>query len=188
MMQDEAVRWLGAISFCLVLGAIGGCAGGETPNISDETEELIADTFGDGAVGVAGAGNGGRSGNGGSANAGNAGSGSAAGGNGGAQGSSDECNGFEILQLRCDGGNCHGAGTMNGNFAESEDIAAAFAGEDPVTAACAMDGPLLNPDNPRGSLLIQKVNGTVPCGTAMPLVGTLSDTEIDCLEEWIGAL
>lgn len=187
MMQDEAVRWLGAMSFCLVVGAVA-CAGGETPRISDDTEDLIAELYGPGAVGVAGSGNsGGRGGNGGSANAGGPSAGAGGASSGGA-GQSDECNGFQILQRRCDGGNCHGEGTPNGNFAESEAIAAAFADQDPVTAACSMYGPVLNTNNPRGSLLIQKVNGTVPCGTAMPLVGALSDTEIDCLEEWISTL
>src|SRR5690606_13493730 len=95
---------------------------------------------------------------GGSSNAGGAAGGSASG----------ACVGFDILEEKCSGEQCHGAGSLNGNFAESEAIAAAFADQDPVTAACSMDGPVLNPDNPRGSLLIQKVNGTVPCGTAMP--------------------
>lgn len=185
------MRWLGALSLCVVCGAVAACAGGETPRLSDETEAIIADVYGPGAVGVAGAGGGGRSGSGGSANAGSAnagraGSGQSAGGNGG--GSSAECDGFAILQLRCDGAQCHGADALNGNFAESEAIAAAFAGQDPVTPSCASEGPLINPDNPRGSLLIQKVNGTVPCGGAMPLTGPLQDDEIDCLEEWISNL
>lgn len=190
-MQYEAVRWLGAMS--LVCGALAACAGSETPRVDDDLEEAIADTFGNGSVGASGStasggrGSGGRAngGSAGSANAGVAGSGSAAGGSGGAPG---ECNGFEILQQSCDGGNCHGSGAPNGNFAESPEIAAAFAGEAPVTAACAMDGPLIDTENARGSLLIQKVNGTVPCGTAMPLVGQLSDEEIECLEEWIEGL
>lgn len=206
-MQDEAVRWLGALSFCLVCGAFAACAGSETPRTDDDFEAAIADTYGNGSVGVAGSGNGssgsggsgsggsgaGRGGSGagrgGSANAGSAGSaGTPSGGGSGGGQSSGECNGFAILQRSCDGANCHGAGSLNANFAESEEIAAAFAGEDPVTPACSMDGPLINTDNPRGSLLIQKVNGTVPCGSAMPLVGTLDDDQIDCLEEWIGDL
>jgi hypothetical protein len=181
MMQDKAVRWLCAAGVCWVCGAFAACAGNKTPRVSDEFEAAIADTFGNGSVGVAGSG--------GSANAGSAGGSSLAGnGSGGAAGSSGECNGFGILQEHCSGGSCHGAGTENGNFAESEDIAAAFAGQDPVTEGCAMEGPLIHTENPRGSLLIQKVNGTVPCGAPMPLVGQLEDEDIDCLEEWIGDL
>jgi hypothetical protein len=188
MMQDKAVRWLGAATFFLVSGAFAACAGSKTPSVSDELEVAIEDTFGNGSVGVAGrggsgTGSGGRAG---SANAGSAG-GSSMAGNGGAA-SSGACDGFDILQRHCSGNNCHGAGTVNGNFAENEDIAAAFAGQDPVTAECAMEGPLLDTENPRGSLLIQKVNGTVPCGSPMPLVGQLSEEDIDCLEEWIGDL
>lgn len=190
MMQDKAVRWLGAATFCLVCGAFAACAGSKTPSVDDELEAAIEDTFGNGRVGAAGSGNGGSGtasgGRAGSANAGSAGASSQA-GNGGAA-SSGVCDGFDILQEHCGGTNCHGAGTVNGNFAENEDIAAAFAGQDPVTQDCAMDGPLIDTENPRGSLLIQKVNGTVPCGLAMPLVGQLSEEDIDCLEEWIGDL
>lgn len=188
MMQDKAVRWLGVATFCLVSGAFAACAGSKTPSVDDDLEDAIADTFGNGSVGVAGSGTGGSGsgGRGGSANAGSAG-GSSMAGNGGAA-SSGACDGFEILQRHCSGNNCHGAGTVNGNFAENEDIAAAFADQDPVTAGCAEEGPLIDTENPRGSLLIQKVNGTVPCGSAMPLVGQLSDADIDCLEEWIGEL
>ncbi len=188
MMQDKAGRWLGVATFCLVSGAFAACAGSKTPSVSDEFEDAIEDTFGSGSVGAAGSANGGTASGGraGSANAGTAG-GSSQAGNGGAA-STGACDGFGILQEHCSGNNCHGAGTINGNFAENEDIAAAFAGQDPVTDECAMDGPLIDTENPRGSLLIQKVNGTVPCGTAMPLVGQLSEEDIDCLEEWIGDL
>jgi hypothetical protein len=189
MMQDKAVRWLGAATFCWASAAFAACAGSETPRVSDELEAAIDDTFGNGSVGASGSGTGGSGapsgGRGGSANAGSAG-GSSMAGNGGAV--SGACDGFGILQENCGGDNCHGAGAMNGNFAESEDIAAAFADQDPVTEACSMDGPVLDTANPRGSLLIQKVNGTVPCGLAMPLVGQLSEEDIDCLEEWIGDL
>ena len=118
---------------------------------------------------------------------GSAGSGSSAGGNAGAP-TSGECNGFAILKGSCDGAQCHGAGSPNANFAESEEIAAAFAGEQPVTPLCSTEGPLINTDNPRGSLLLQKVNGTVPCGSPMPLTGPLDDEDVDCLEEWIAGL
>src|ERR1044071_3143630 len=110
MIQDEPVRWLGALSFCLVCGAFAACAGSETPQIGDDFEGAIADTYGNGSVGVAGSGNGssgnggsgaGRGGSGagrgGSANAGSSGSGGLpSGGSGGGQ-SSGECNGFAIL-------------------------------------------------------------------------------------------
>src|SRR5688572_11107453 len=98
MMQDKAMRWLGAATFCLVSGAFAACAGSETPRVNDELEAAIDDTFGNGSVGASGSGaaSGGR---GGSANAGSAGGSSMAGsgsGNGGA--ASGDCNGFTILQ------------------------------------------------------------------------------------------
>lgn len=195
-MDDPPLRWFGATSFgvlrfgvlCTVVAM--ACAGSETPQIDDEFEQAIADTYGNGSTAAAGSAAGPAGGAGGGSFGGSGGA-LAAGGsaNAGAAGSSDgACDAFGILEASCSGAACHGAGARNGNFAENEDIAAAFADQEPVTAACSMDGPVLSPANPRSSLLIQKVNGTVPCGSPMPLVGALSDAEITCLEEWIRSL
>jgi hypothetical protein len=210
MNFDKAMR-----SYCIVsLGLIGGvfvaCAGSSTPATDDTLQADIATAFADGAgvaggAGGAAAGAGGRAsggtggrasgGSGGRASGGSAGSAQAseagAGGSDASTGgtSSSGCNGFEILETRCSGGSCHGAGSTLGNFAESEEIAAGLADSAPVTPGCQSEDSLINTDNPRDSLLILKVNGTVPCGSAMPLIPPLlTDDEVDCLVEWIGGL
>jgi hypothetical protein len=198
-MHDKAMRLFGAMISSLVCGAFVACAGSATPTVDDTLEDAILQTYGSGAVaggsamgraGSSAAPTAGRGGTGTRPPPSNAGAGGAAsvGGGGAASGGAGECDGFALLVIHCGGPTCHGAGTTNGNFAESLAIAENFADADPVTPQCASDGPVLNPDNPPDSLLIQKVNGTVPCGTAMPLGASLSDADISCLEEWIGTL
>jgi len=92
------------------------------------------------------------------------------------------------LQASCDGANCHGAGSGLGNFAESEEDAKSFIGVE-GTVTCGGKGPLIDPDNPSASILVQKVTPTKPCGAQMPLTGDkLTDDQISCLQEWIGGL
>jgi hypothetical protein len=65
----------------------------------------------------------------------------------------------------------------------------------PITNPCAMEAtptPLVVPNNPAGSLLLQKLKGTQTCGTAMPWPGTIPfvDTAPDvvtAIEGWITA-
>ncbi len=207
-----AVRWFGAVSLSLVCGGFAACAGTDTPPVDDALEDAIAQNFTSGGVAAAGASGNAGSGNAGSGNAGSSNAPAAgSGGSGdddGAGGSDQEpddedpppdddddpppasgggCDGFAILEERCNGPSCHGAGGL-GNFAESEEAALAFVGVN-GTVTCSADGPLLDPANPRASVILQKVNGTASCGADMPIGGApLSDTEIDCLEEWIGSL
>jgi hypothetical protein len=210
MMHDKivakAVRWFGAVSVGLVCGGFAACAGTDTPPVDDQLEDAIAANFTNGGVAAAGTAG---AGNAGTGNAANGGSSSApAGGSGGADdedppaaggsaqeppdedpppSNGDACDGFTVLQTNCSGGSCHGANGL-GNFAESEVAARAFVGVS-GTVSCASAGPLLDPENPRGSVILQKVNGTADCGGDMPIGRPpLSDTDVDCLEEWIGSL
>lgn len=196
-MHDRAWRALGAASLYSILVACAGfvaCAGGETPRTDEELRDQINDIYvnRDGAVGRAGSG--GRSGAGGSAQAqaGAAGDGGGPGGRGGSgqasAGSGDECDGFAILEANCGSSGCHGQGSLYSNFAESEDAALSFVGES-GESSCASEGPLINPDNPVSSIIIQKVTASSPpCGTRMPVVGELTQAEVTCLQEWIGSL
>ena len=110
------------------------------------------------------------------------------GGRGGSGQSGDECDGFAVLQTNCGGSGCHGQGSQFSNFAESEDAALAYVGES-GEALCASAGPLIDPDNPAASIIIQKVTASSPpCGSPMPVVGELSQADITCLQEWIGSL
>jgi hypothetical protein len=209
MNFHKAMRTPCALSLVLIGGVFAACAGSSTPKTDDDQEAAIAAAFANG-TGVAGgaggaaAGSGGRAsggtggrasgGSGGRASGGSAGSAQAseagAAGSGDTGGSSSGgCDAFGILAARCSGAGCHGAGSSNSNFAESEAIAESLAGSDPVTAGCEGESTLINPDNPRDSLLILKVNGTTPCGSPMPLIPPpLTDDEVTCLEDWIGSL
>jgi hypothetical protein len=91
------------------------------------------------------------------------------------------------LNTKCNGGGCHGDGSAFGNFAASEEDALAVVDEDAI-ATCSGEGPLIDPANPRQSVIMQKVLGTATCGSPMPLGIPLEDSEIDCIEEWIGSL
>lgn len=201
---------VGAISFrtlsvATVCGAFAvACAGGDTPARDDELEDAIAVVYADG-VGVAGSGpapvggSGGRSPTGGagggtSQGGSTSGSGGAPGGAGGTEpsgtagSSGGGCDGFAILQAKCNGGSCHGSGSAASGFAESEAAALTFVGEDPSGPACSGNDPIITPDNPGNSLIIQKLDGSMPCGLAMPLGAPLSADEIQCIEDWIGTL
>jgi hypothetical protein len=195
MMHDRAWRALGAASLTSLLVA---CAGGETPATDAELREQIASRFVDGVglgtAGASNAGSGGRGGSGGSAQAeaGAAGDGGEPVGGGGSaaggSGSSDECNGFQVLADNCGSSGCHGEGSVYSDFAASEAAALEFVDESGVSS-CADEGPLLNPDNPAASILIQKVTASSPpCGAPMPIVGELSQADVTCLQEWISTL
>jgi hypothetical protein len=196
MMHDRAWRALGAASLYSIFVA---CAGGETPATNAELRDQITAIYvdGDGAVGNAGGG-GGRSGAGGSAQAeaGSGGDDGEPGGRGGSgqsssggSGSGDECDGYAILEANCGSSGCHGEGSLYSNFAESEDAARAFVGES-GESSCSAEGPLIDPENPPASIIIQKVAASAPpCGSRMPVVGgPLSQADITCLQEWIGSL
>jgi hypothetical protein len=88
---------------------------------------------------------------------------------------------------------CHLPGSTMGSFLPAtEDACAAHAS---VVGAPA-NGPkcgnmgltLVQATNPGGSLLLQKLRGTQPCGDPMPLGGQpLATTFVDSIEQWIAA-
>jgi hypothetical protein len=201
MMHDRAWRVFGVASLGLVLCA---CAGGDTPPTDAALEQAIEDRFGsDGTVAAAGgsrSGSGGRSGTSGQAAAGrNAGGASEPASSGGSGQlpdddepggtSGDGCDGFAVLVDNCGSSGCHGESSPYSNFAESEEAALAFVGES-GESSCATVGPLIDPENPAASIIIQKVTASSPpCGTRMPVVGgPLSQEDVACLQDWIGSL
>jgi hypothetical protein len=98
------------------------------------------------------------------------------------------CDGFAILEANCGTSGCHGAGSNLGTFASSEAVARSYIGKSGAVT-CSGAGPILNPDDPPASILIQKLSDSPPCGNYMPLNGMLlSDSDVDCLEDWIGSL
>jgi hypothetical protein len=187
MMHDRAWRALGAASLYSIFVA---CAGGETPATNAELRDQITAIYvdGDGAVGNSG-GNGGAGGSA-QAEAGAAGDDGEPGGRGGSTstGGPDECDGFAVLEANCGTSGCHGENSPFSNFAESEEAALSFVGVS-GESSCSAEGPLLDPNNPVTSIIMQKVTATTPpCGERMPVVGELTPADIACLQEWIGGL
>jgi len=184
-MHDRAWRVFGAASFSLIFGA---CAGGDTPATNAALREQIEERYVDGVVGSAGgSGSGGRGGAAGTnGDGGRAGSSPSSAGSSGASGG--VCDGFTVLADNCGSSGCHGQGSQFSNFAESESAALSFVGES-GEALCASEGPLIDPENPAASIILQKVTADVPpCGDPMPVVGELSQADITCLQEWIRSL
>jgi hypothetical protein len=203
-------------SFGVVCVLSAACAGGDTPETDDVLENQLAVAYagrqptaqagstGMGAAGTGGAGGGGStpvvpsnggsdSGTGGTASAsgGTAGTGEvSSGGTAGTGSTAGGCDGFAILQAKCNGGSCHGDGSSFTNFAASETAAEGFAGEQSVICGSSDNAPIFNPDNPASSLVLKKIAGTATCGGQMPLgnPGSVSAEDVDCLEEWIGTL
>lgn len=210
-MHDKAMRAFCALSLGLVFGGFAACAGTDVPP-TDDLKDEIATAYANGA-GVAGgtggsantAGSGGRAssaGSGGTADdddddGGAGGSGGGAGGSGAGSTAEDpdeeptggDCEGFQLIATKCgSGSNCHGAGSGIGNFAESEDDARSFIGAE-GTVTCGGKGPLIDTDNPEQSVIVQKVDGTPPCGGQMPLgAAPLTEDEVACIVDWIGTL
>jgi hypothetical protein len=214
MMHDKTIRTfrtvtLGAsraVTLSLLSGLVSvACAGGDTPVRDRNLEASIREAYvGGGPVAPSGAGGSGPAnppsgaggaapaptGAGGSEPAPPAGAGGgapvAAGGSGG--GDPPGCDGFAILESSCGQSSCHGAGSGQSGFAESEDVARTFVGQSGSTDACATEGPLFDPANPTDSVVIQKLTDDPPCGSKMPFGPALSEEDVSCLEEWIGAL
>jgi hypothetical protein len=167
-------------------GAGGGGSGGATGGVASGNGGSAgsANTAG-GSAGAAGSGM--QASNGGSAS-GAAGAGMSSAGASGA-GPSDTgtaCDGFAVLEANCSSGGCHGAGSNLGNFAESESIARTFIGRE--GAVCAGQGALIDTDDPAASVILLKVSDDAPCGQPMPLGGSLDESDVACLEDWIGSL
>jgi hypothetical protein len=111
-------------------------------------------------------------------------------GSGGSAGApaSSSCDGFAVLAANCGSSGCHGEGSNLENFAASETAARAFI-DKPGTLACTGQGNVIDPDDPDGSLMIQKLSADPPCGSTMPLGGvTLSKSDIDCIRSWMSNL
>lgn len=56
-----------------------------------------------------------------------------------------------------------------------------------VGGACTGVAPIVDPGAPENSLILLKLSGAPPCGSAMPLVGMLQPGERECIEGWVNA-
>jgi hypothetical protein len=88
---------------------------------------------------------------------------------------------------------CHSmnaSNVSNGKLSMGMDKDAAYAalvGKSSVSAMCE-GAELVVPGQPEMSLLYQKVSGTPPCGSRMPLgAGALPDNQVEMIRSWIAA-
>ncbi|MET0388932.1 MAG: hypothetical protein ABW321_23365 [Polyangiales bacterium] len=110
-----------------------------------------------------------------------AGAGGAAGG-----GAVASCDFRALMQAKCGNASCHGApGTATGLDLTSPALAMRVAGRN-GSGSCG-DTLLVNADNPEQSVLYQRVTGS-DCGVKMPLGGSLTADEQDCVLSWIEGL
>jgi hypothetical protein len=194
-----AIRGIGGLGVALMVSV--ACAGGDTPPRDQKLIDDLLKTYPEDAVGVAGSmnmpsgGSGGGGGQGGSS-VGGMGGGSSGSGNeggsagGGASGSSggDACDAPGMVLIpSCGalGSSCHGAGSFVGNFGESAAAAEALVGK---PANCS-GKQYFNPANPQASAVLDKLADRPTCGgSPMPLgADPLSDTQVQCIEDWIGS-
>lgn len=210
-MNDSRFGILRALSIGLLLDATLACAGSDVPTVDENLSDALRAGYTNarpiGASGSAGGDNSGGSAGSAQANAGSggdnepsaggsAGSGTQAeggsagepegGGGTAGTGEPEACDGFAVLQTNCSGGVCHSGGGLS-LFAASEGDAADFVGTESVNCA---GQDIFIPATPGDSLVVQKMRGTQQgCGGPMPPTGvTLPDTDIACVEEWIGSL
>jgi hypothetical protein len=108
----------------------------------------------------------------------------------GSSSSGTVCDGFAVLKGSCGASSfCHGAGSMVSAFADTPSAAASFVGERAEGDECAGEtSPLFDPEDPAGSLVITKLGADPPCGSPMPLGGSLEPDDIACVQEWIESL
>jgi hypothetical protein len=51
--------------------------------------------------------------------------------------------------------------------------------------ACVPNVLIIDPSNPSNSLLLKKITGTQACGSSMPPGGTLTGSDLQCIQDWI---
>ncbi len=87
----------------------------------------------------------------------------------------------------CANGSCHGANAGELSFADQQTAYAELVGVAAMGTACADTEMLrVDPGNPDGSLLMNKVSAAEPiCGDTMPIAGMLDPDQIDRIREWI---
>ncbi|MEO8177670.1 MAG: hypothetical protein ABI895_02450 [Deltaproteobacteria bacterium] len=202
-----------ALALCAGLGAYlivaAACAGGDTPPRDAELEEAIQKRYDpDYATGAAGSvnmtggsGGGGGSGAQGGSSAGGAGGGSSGTGGGsvtsggsagsGTAGSGSSlppptgpvCDAVAKVFPKCSFQPCHGDGSTNGSFADSEAAARALLDKPTRNTQC---GKYIDSANPDASAILTKLDDPTCGGAQMPFnADPLSDEDIDCVRSWV---
>ena len=89
-----------------------------------------------------------------------------------------------LLAAKCGTAGCHPqGGTLD---LASSGVEARLVGK--AGSPTCSGATLADPANPTNSLLYKKINDSPPCGSKMPIGGTLTQLEVGCIEDWISGL
>ena len=87
-----------------------------------------------------------------------------------------------MFEARCGMSICHAANTAQIDLV-SPKVQDRLVGKKAAGMACK-EGVFVATDG-SDSLLLQKLDGMPPCGSAMPLSGKLSSDELKCVSDWV---
>jgi hypothetical protein len=91
-----------------------------------------------------------------------------------------------LFAAKCATSACHGAGAPQVDLVSSGVEMRVVGKPSSATGQCV--GKTLVSTNGSASLLADKVSATPPCGSKMPLGGSLSDTDLACLDGWVSTV
>jgi hypothetical protein len=91
-----------------------------------------------------------------------------------------------LFKAKCNTSACHGAGAPQVDLVSSG-VEARIVGQSSSDTALCMGRTLVATDG-SASLLADKVSDPPPCGSKMPLVGSLTATERMCLTDWVSSV
>ena len=81
---------------------------------------------------------------------------------------------------------CHGAGAQQVDLVSTGMESRVVGKNSSDKLMCA--GRVLVSDSGGPSLLVEKIMDQPPCGQRMPVGGTLSDMEIECVQDWVDSI
>jgi hypothetical protein len=91
----------------------------------------------------------------------------------------------DLFEASCGTAGCHNAGAPQVDLV-SEGVTGRLLDQPSSSALCS--GRTFIASGGGASLLLDKLMATPPCGSRMPLVGTLTSAQQTCLEQWVQSL
>jgi hypothetical protein len=85
---------------------------------------------------------------------------------------------------KCSSSTCHGAGSTQVDLLSDGVVERLLDAKPNKSGLCKTSEWPLIATNGGKSLLVEKLKG-MPCGSKMPLTGTLSTTQLTCVEDWV---
>jgi len=91
----------------------------------------------------------------------------------------------EVLTSSCATTGCHAASpAINTNLEPDSGLVGRLVGQQVAAGKLCVGETLIATDG-SDSLLVKKLSATPGCGAQMPTVGTLTQTQIDCITSWV---